>query len=220
MISYIYLVRAGHKYYKVGVTKDLKKRIGALQTSNPSLIELINAKLTDIPFGTEHDIHQQLTDMATGGGKEWFELSDKQLIKLCILIQSYPHVELSERVIIKDLLDRQLTWKKTVEKKMDIILNNYQKSVVRTLTSNQHPTDTPESIEIRKAARIAEQKNSEESLANRAVELFKHEGRASTSLLQRKLSIGYGRAARLMDELEEKGYVSGADGAHARQVLV
>ena len=45
-------------------------------------------------------------------------------------------------------------------------------------------------------------------------------GKASTSYLQRKLRIGYARAARLMDILEEKGVISGGDGAKPREVLV
>ncbi len=44
-------------------------------------------------------------------------------------------------------------------------------------------------------------------------------GRASTSYLQRKLRIGYSRAARLMDLLEEKGVIGAADGARPRDVL-
>lgn len=47
------------------------------------------------------------------------------------------------------------------------------------------------------------------------------EGRkASTSLLQRRLRIGYGRAARLIEEMEEQGIVGPADGARPRDVLV
>lgn len=44
-------------------------------------------------------------------------------------------------------------------------------------------------------------------------------GRASTSYLQRKLRIGYSRAARLMDLLEEKGVIGAADGSRPREVL-
>lgn len=44
-------------------------------------------------------------------------------------------------------------------------------------------------------------------------------GRASTSYLQRKLKIGYSRAARLMDVLEAKGVIGPADGAKPREVL-
>ena len=44
-------------------------------------------------------------------------------------------------------------------------------------------------------------------------------GRASTSYLQRKLKLGYARAARLMDKLEEKGVIGPGDGAKPREVL-
>lgn len=44
-------------------------------------------------------------------------------------------------------------------------------------------------------------------------------GRASTSYLQRKLRIGYSRAARLMDILEEKGIIGPADGSRPREIL-
>jgi S-DNA-T family DNA segregation ATPase FtsK/SpoIIIE len=53
-----------------------------------------------------------------------------------------------------------------------------------------------------------------------AVAVVIQTGKASTSLLQRKLRIGYGRASRLIDIMEEQGIVGPADGAKPRQVLV
>ena len=44
-------------------------------------------------------------------------------------------------------------------------------------------------------------------------------GKASTSYLQRKLKLGYARAARLMDVLEERGVIGPGDGAKPREVL-
>lgn len=45
-------------------------------------------------------------------------------------------------------------------------------------------------------------------------------GKASTSFLQRRLRIGYGKAARIMEEMEENGVISAADGSRPRQVLI
>ncbi|MBC5647215.1 FtsK/SpoIIIE family DNA translocase [Christensenella tenuis] len=54
----------------------------------------------------------------------------------------------------------------------------------------------------------------------RALETIVEYDQASTSMLQRRLRIGYARAARLIDQLEEHGYISPMDGSKGRQVLV
>ena len=43
--------------------------------------------------------------------------------------------------------------------------------------------------------------------------------KASASLLQRKLKVGYARAARILDELQEAGYVGAAEGSKPREIL-
>lgn len=53
-----------------------------------------------------------------------------------------------------------------------------------------------------------------------AVELAIEAGKISTSLLQRKLEVGYGRAAKIIDRMEELGYVGPADGNKPRKILV
>jgi len=52
-----------------------------------------------------------------------------------------------------------------------------------------------------------------------AVAVIQEYDRASASLLQRRLKIGYARAARIIDQLEERGYIGPFDGSNARQVL-
>jgi S-DNA-T family DNA segregation ATPase FtsK/SpoIIIE len=52
-----------------------------------------------------------------------------------------------------------------------------------------------------------------------AVRIVVESGKASTSLLQRRLRLGYGRAARLIDMMEKDGIVSAPDGARPREVL-
>ena len=53
-----------------------------------------------------------------------------------------------------------------------------------------------------------------------AVEVVLDTGQASTSMLQRRLKLGYAHAARIVDELEEKGIVGPFEGSKARQVLI
>lgn len=59
----------------------------------------------------------------------------------------------------------------------------------------------------------------EDELYEEARETVVHAGKASTSFLQRKLRIGYARAARLIDMLEERGVIGAGSGAKAREVI-
>jgi len=52
-----------------------------------------------------------------------------------------------------------------------------------------------------------------------AVDVIREYDRASASLLQRRLKVGYARAARMIDQLEARGYIGAFDGSNARQVL-
>ena len=60
---------------------------------------------------------------------------------------------------------------------------------------------------------------SDDELYEDAKEAVLEAGKASTSYIQRKLRVGYSRAARLMDMLEEKGVVGPANGAEPRKVI-
>ncbi|OYT68859.1 MAG: hypothetical protein CFK48_10160 [Armatimonadetes bacterium CP1_7O] len=65
-----------------------------------------------------------------------------------------------------------------------------------------------------------EEDEEEDELYAAAVRLVVSHGQASTSMLQRRFKIGYGRAARLLDLMERRGIVGPLDGAKPRQVLV
>jgi S-DNA-T family DNA segregation ATPase FtsK/SpoIIIE len=60
----------------------------------------------------------------------------------------------------------------------------------------------------------------DDALYEEARAIIVEAGKGSTSYLQRKLKVGYARAARLMDMLEERGVIGAADGAKPREVLV
>ena len=75
---------------------------------------------------------------------------------------------------------------------------------------------------------FADEKNFDQSFAEsekkdqlykNAIELVKSEGKASTSFLQRKLQIGYNRAARIIDMMEDEGIVSKPNHVGKREIL-
>jgi len=72
------------------------------------------------------------------------------------------------------------------------------------------------------ASEPAEEEVSEEDemLVERCLEIMRQEKRASTSMLQRRLRLGYTRAARVVDILERRGILGPGDGAKPREILV
>lgn len=62
--------------------------------------------------------------------------------------------------------------------------------------------------------------NDSDDLLPTAIALVVEEGQASISLLQRRLKIGYARAARIVDEMEERGVIGGYEGSKPRKVLL
>lgn len=74
--------------------------------------------------------------------------------------------------------------------------------------------------ELEKKFAFSSEDLEDEELFKEAVRIVVETGRASTSLLQRKLKIGYARAARLLDLMEERGIVSPPEGSKPRRVLI
>ena len=59
-----------------------------------------------------------------------------------------------------------------------------------------------------------------DDMLDAAIECVIEMGQASTSMLQRKLKLGYARAARIIDQMEERGIVGPFEGSKPRQVLI
>ncbi|KOF56708.1 MULTISPECIES: FtsK/SpoIIIE family DNA translocase [Clostridium] len=62
--------------------------------------------------------------------------------------------------------------------------------------------------------------SNDDELLNEALKVVLENNQASTSLIQRKLRIGYNRAARIIEQMEEKGYISQRDGSKPRNILI
>lgn len=66
----------------------------------------------------------------------------------------------------------------------------------------------------------AAEEDADSQLLQQALAIIRETRRATTSSIQRRLRIGYNRAARLMDELEQRGYIGPANGSDPREILV
>ena len=89
--------------------------------------------------------------------------------------------------------------------------------------SKQSPPafDTAMHEKLQSTAAPEEEVTSEdEELVEKCLEIIRQEKRASTSLLQRRLRLGYTRAARIVDILEQRGILGPGEGAKPREILV
>jgi DNA segregation ATPase FtsK/SpoIIIE, S-DNA-T family len=89
--------------------------------------------------------------------------------------------------------------------------------VVAHIRDQREPDYIFEQEELLKKAQVIEE---EDELFYEACEFVVDQASASTSSLQRRFKIGYNRAARLMDLMEQNGYISGANGSKPREVLI
>ena len=101
--------------------------------------------------------------------------------------------------------------------------------MVKFLVAN-HADDVPNELNLTDQAVVdknvlfsssfdAEEDGEDDDLYEDAKQIVLEAGKGSTSYIQRKLRVGYSRAARLMDLLEKRGVIGAADGAKPRLVI-
>ena len=75
-------------------------------------------------------------------------------------------------------------------------------------------------VEKKQKTGLVEDGPGEDPMLQEAIKVVVENGMASTSLLQRKLKLGYARAARIVDEMEQRGVVGPYEGSKPRKVLI
>jgi len=85
---------------------------------------------------------------------------------------------------------------------------------------NQSPNYNMDVLEEIAVEQESDSLDNYDELLPEAIEIVIDAGQASISMLQRRLRVGYARAARLIDEMEARGIVSGFDGSKPRNVLI
>ncbi len=94
----------------------------------------------------------------------------------------------------------------------------YDDAVIEEIERNATKDDKKKSADI--AIDSTGQGEDGDEMIPKAIEVVLEQGMASTTLLQRKLKLGYARAARIIDELSEKGIVGPYEGSKPRKVLI
>ncbi|MFO0840442.1 MAG: DNA translocase FtsK [Phycisphaerae bacterium] len=92
------------------------------------------------------------------------------------------------------------------------------RSVVKHCREQRQPDFHPELVRMPSASANGDSERDE--LFDQAVDIVLETGRGSVSLLQRRLTVGYGRASRLIDQMYEAGIVGEYKGSQAREVVV
>lgn len=198
-MKYVYVITNGLGYYKVGVAQDVIKRMNALQTSNPDKIELVASRLVREPTQVEAAIHNFVKYNRADGGTEWFRLQDAEVLAVVKMLARQPEVQLmSKEYIINLFMSEMQTERRQILSRLSTIESKLGTKFVQV----------KESAGQKQHAR----KLRMDEYENRALEYFQRSGKVSASSLQRRYSIGYAKAARIVDALEEKGFVSAPNG--------
>ena len=97
-------------------------------------------------------------------------------------------------------------------------------SYIKSQEDADYSEDILEEIEKKAAEETSDNRGKEsdeyDSMLPAAVEVVLDAGQASTSFLQRRLKVGYARAARIMDEMEEQGFVGPQEGSKSREIRI
>jgi len=103
-----------------------------------------------------------------------------------------------------------------------LVTDEEMKRVVDFVSEQSEPSFEPSIHEKMSSSGAPEEDvtDEDEELVDRCMEIIKQERKASTSMLQRRLRLGYTRAARVVDILEQRGVLGPKDGAKDREILV
>jgi S-DNA-T family DNA segregation ATPase FtsK/SpoIIIE len=103
-----------------------------------------------------------------------------------------------------------------------LVTDDEIRRLVEFVSAQSSPTFDATMHEKLQSAAVAEDEvtDEDEELVEKCLEIIRQEKRASTSLLQRRLRLGYTRAARIVDILEQRGILGPGEGAKPREILV
>lgn len=200
---YIYIISNGKNKYKIGISNNPVSRLIDLNVSSPAKLKLCFTSFCPSKSSAHHNekkIHNILGKERKTNG-EWFELTQLELRALFFY--------LSDIAIENILKSSQISTSKKLTKIINPIKEKRKLKVEPKIKE-----------EIFELERETTNKVTDDELLELAKIVILKENRASSSLLQRKLSIGYARAARLIDKLAENGFITSYNGCKPRELLI
>ncbi len=181
--------------------EDYIKKITAL--SDITGIYIVAATARSIPDVVTKKIRSSFLERVA------FRLSTKEESVLAICEDGAEKLDKAGLCLVKNLIDL-----KTQKIQMPYIS---EKEIVEAVELIKEKYSD---FQILMNAKDSAEEKAEDILYAEAMKAVVENGKASPALLQRKLQIGYSRAARLMDILEENGVIGEADGAKPREILI
>lgn len=109
---------------------------------------------------------------------------------------------------------------KEIEKVTNHVKLTPEPDSVSEIDLNEDASEPANAMKIGIDLDAIKQASEEDPLVPEAIEIIKQTGKASATLLQRMLSVGYARAAKILDILEQKGFIGPANGAKAREIFL
>lgn len=206
----VYLLECGEKYYKIGIAQRMKNRLSSIRVGNPFPVHVVTRCLVNDAHRLEKEIHHRLSKRKVSG--EWFNLTPAEVIEICTIINSpLKQKKFYRRQKILDFGSKKVM---DSDKKLWTIQRQelYEESAEPMTLVGDRKQNQPISIKNYK------QPDDAEIITNAEFEI-KKSGIASVSFLQRRLSIGYSRAARILDKLEARGIVGPSDGKNPRPII-
>jgi S-DNA-T family DNA segregation ATPase FtsK/SpoIIIE len=176
-----------------------------LSTQRPEVNVITGLIKANVPARIALKVSSQIdsrTILDTGGAEKLLGAGDM----LFLSGESSQPSRIQSAFITEDEVKRVVAW----------LAKTYENEVVGDIALTGTPSVDKSIFE---ATLDADDTSDDDEMYEAARQAVIEAGKASTSYLQRKLKLGYARAARLMDILEERGVVGPADGAKPREVL-
>ena len=109
---------------------------------------------------------------------------------------------------------------KEIESIVEYIKNNFEATYSDDIIESIEKANIKTKGEKVSKSEAPEDGNDFDPLLDEAIDMVVEMGQASASMIQRRFKVGYSRAGRIIDQMEERGFISGYEGSKPRKVLI